>query len=378
MEASALERELRERFGAFDWLYETGNFARAGDIARAYLGLRSGTPLPFVFPHGVDTGENPEPEDVDRAEPVYLAVREDIGAQAAALKPVLNFPHPWLLLPKTQAVLEEGEGTLFIGAPSGPDNNENLYAAIQRLDLPKPWGIMLKFRGLDPADFEWWEARGFVTHTAGTAASIDFYPNQRAALMQYRTIAVSYLSTIAVFAALLGRQVALVPGAALQFVTGPNSDFVRHDRKEEVGAAWSRLLSDDREVRTAEAKRLLGQAFLAPPTELRARISASLATVKDEYYLPSLPSWLSRRQTAQLLRRKVPVHKLLPNPFRTVAGKLAWQLGWSRIGVISGNELAHFGLADGEPYSFTTCRSRDVGRRIGLGEGPKKSLTKTS
>lgn len=358
----------------YEWLWTTGKFGGAAQIVRDYLELDADDVLPFVFPHGIDADTNAVAEDATAFEPIYLAVREEIGALARPLKPVLYFPHPWLLLPLPE-VLPIGEGTLFVGPPSGPGNNSNLYDAIRSLDLPKPWGISLKYRGLDKGDFTWWQDRGFRTHTAGLVSSPDFYRIQRETLLRYETVALPYLSSIAVLASNLRRKVVGIPDVEMSVVTGPDYDsiYINHDRRDLVSRTWGTLLGSDRDAAYQLSLDLMGAKFLAPPSTLRAQIQSSIATIREPVYLHGVRSAWMRRAITAMLSRGIPVHKFLPNPLTAAMRKMTYALNINRIGIMIGSEFSHFGLLGGDKkFEFYRARGYHVGRNSGLGDGLKR------
>ncbi len=358
----------------YSWLWTTGQFGGSARIVRDYLDLDDDDVLPIVFPHGIDADTNAVAEDATRYEPLYLAVRKAIGDLAAPIKPVLYFPHPWLMLPPPEDA-PAAQGTLFVAPPSSPRNNLNLYEAICKSDLPKPWGIMLKFRGLDERDFAWWRERGFATHTAGPSSSPDFYLNQRQALLQYETVALSYLSSIAVLASNLRRKLVGIPDVDMHIVSPIDYDrvYINHDRREIVTGTWGILLGEDREAAYRLSLNLMGAEFMAPKEELRRRIIEAIAKIDEPVYFDGIDNRHLRRMLTWLVAKGVHVNKLLPNPASAALRKIAFLLGLNRVGIMSGSEFSHFGmLGHDKRFEFHRTRAFRVGRGSHLGEGPKR------
>jgi hypothetical protein len=364
-----------ERLRRFAWVYESARFAGAGDIVRAYLDLPDDFVLPITFPHGVDTHNINGAEDLKRIEPIYLAVRLDIAAIAEREKSVLRFPHPWLMLPPGGEEIES-RGTLFVAPPSGIDNNRQLFEAARSMDLPRPWGISLKYRGLDPADANWWQERGFIPLSAGPADSIDFYPNQRRMISQFDVVALAYPSSMAVFASHLGKRVVGIRDVEMSFVGSADSLPLYHLRDNSaVKATWAVLLGDDRAKATTLALELLGNPFMASRDELRERLFGAIRDVGLPVYLPTVRSSAAKRLVAALLARGIPAQKLLPNPVSAGMRKLRHLLNIERPYLIEARLFAHYGIMGDPNDSFRYRRywSFQLGRRPGLGEGAKKA-----
>jgi len=366
----ALRQQL-DRFRPYEWLYQTARFGGSDDIIKQYLDLPTDFVLPLTIPHGIETGTNPVPEDIFSPEPIYLAVTESVRDLASPYKNVLEFPHPWLMLPPAE---ESGspKGTLFIASPSSPQNNLNLLEGIRRIDLPKPWGIILKYRGLDRADFEWWEAHGFTTHTAGLVSTPSFYIEQRRILQSYESVALPYLSSIGVFAAHLERNVFAIPNVECWIVTGPDYDHIKQGRDIVVRSTWSRLLSNSPEAKE-EADRLLGMQYLIDKNQLRRKLLESISTAESPVYFPHIKGSLLRRLAIWAASNKIPAHKILPNPISVLMNKVRYLANLNKVGVMVGSEFSHFGVVgESRPFSFSHCLSYQTGWRSGLGDGPKK------
>jgi hypothetical protein len=166
--------------------YISQKYYGCGRILKNCLQLPDEGPLPLTIAHGIDFYAYPSPLAIDILgyEPLYLALREDIAERAAKYKRVIKFPHPWLLIIE-EAKHIQGRGTLFIAPPPSEKHFERMHRRIQEGSYPKPWGILLKDRGLIQSDFDWWAAHGFAVHTAGSVWDQNFLYQLRDIIKNY-------------------------------------------------------------------------------------------------------------------------------------------------------------------------------------------------
>ena len=351
------------------------DFAGAGDIVRSYLELPNDFVLPITFPHGVDSHNINGAEDLGRIEPIYAAVRPDIATVAERQKIVLRFPHPWLMLPAPAETVDRG-GTLFVAPPSGIDNNQRLFEAAKSFDLPRPWEFSLKYRGLDPADANWWKERGFIPLSAGPSNSADFYTNQRRMISEFDVVALAYPSSMGVFASHLGKRVVAIPEVEISFVGSADSLPLYHlPNNSAVKATWNALLGKDRAKAKDVSLELLGDGFLAPRKELQARLFEAIRGLEQPLYLPALRSNVLMPLVSNLIARKLPAQKLLPNPASAAFRKLRHLVNCDRPYLIEARLFAHYGII-GDPedaFRYRRYWSFQLGGRPGLGEGPKRA-----
>lgn len=376
-EARKFDRQLEDKqawLKPFAKYYSGARFAGADVIIRRFLDLPDDFVLPITVPHGVDTHALSKLLDLERIEPIYLATREDIARTAAATKPALRFPDPWLMLPPTLE-RHRPHGTLFVAPPSSKANNEAFYQAVCRVDLPKPWKISLKHRGLDQGDADWWRERGFDPQSAGAVESPDFFVNQRQMICESEMLCISYPTSMAVFAAQLGRRVIAVPEVEMLFI-GDEVSLPYYNLKDRGPAqsTWKALLSEDKAVAKREALELLGTRFMAKPDELRGRLFEVIRSLKEPIHLSGRVSGTSHRLITAALRQGFPAHKLLPNPVAAGIRKVRHQLRLDRLYLIRARLFAHYGIM-GDPEDSLEIEGRwsfDLGGRPGLGDGPKR------
>ena len=360
------------RFQPFAAIYEGSRFAGSDRIVKDYLGIPAELPIPVTFQHGVPTGTSASTFDIEKPEPLFLALTEEGARAAEPLKPVLRFPHPWLMLPP---MMNDGASkprrTLFIALPSGPGNNQRLYDAISSSDLPRPWSILLKWRGLNKDDFDWWRARDFAVHTAGYPSGASFYLNLRSIIASHDRVVLPYATSLAVFAAAMSKRIEIISDVDMHYVT--EADLIVPNDGEAL-VTWNKLLSEDVDIAQQEAFRLLGVPFLADKDVMSARLFDAFQEVDNPVHLAGVPKGVITTVLTTAWKQGVPVPKLLPTPVHTIARKFMHLAGLNRLTLVTGNEFHHFGITQGPGLRLTPCRAYQVGRKIGLGEAPRTEL----
>lgn len=194
------------RYASF---YTTSAYMGANVIFRAYFGLDSGHPVPLSLSHGVDYGHCHYPQDVKALEPIHWSYNEHLHRAALAYKPSLLLPHPWAML-TSAANVPEGSGTLLIGPPPGPVNDERLFRLVDG-SLEGEVAILVKARGAYEESLRYWRDRGITPVTAGPPDE-GFYPRLAQLLGPYRRVVGGTFSGALVFAASIGREVRLLRG----------------------------------------------------------------------------------------------------------------------------------------------------------------------
>jgi len=159
--------------------------------------------------HGVDFGHSFYPYDIKSPEPIHWSCNEETHREALAYKPSLLLPHPWIMS-VAKKELPVGSGTLIVGPPPGPVNDERLYRLVEKL-LDGDCSILVKARGAYQASFRFWEERGIKPVTAG-APDGHFYARLAQLLCQHRRIVSGTFSSALIFAASVERQVELLRG----------------------------------------------------------------------------------------------------------------------------------------------------------------------
>lgn len=327
------------------------------EIIRNYLRLPAGTILPITIPHGVDFGHLQRPLDIHAINPIHLASTETSARAAAAYKVVLRFPHPWLFLVRHMAV-PQGAGTLFIAPPPCRHAFEVMAEHVREGTYEQPWGVLIKDRGAAAEDFLWWEARGFRTHTAGSAQESAHFLKLRDILALYKHVASPNMSSAVVFALTLGRTASAIPDVTLESLeTGDYEESLRL-MAPDMSAVWRNLISDNVGVAVAEAEALLGIEFWADKEILRERLVSVIeaAAVAPLHLHPLRTGGFAYRLCVALAREGVPVHRLFPNPLKKIRYRIARRLLLHRLTIVSGSEFGHYKVV-GKPTSLTFRRA---------------------
>lgn len=222
MKVSALAR--------YDRFYTNPAYMGVKAILRSYLGLDADHPVPLSVAHGVDFGHAYYPQDVISAEPIHWSCNEEVHRAAQAYKPSILLPHPWMMVTR-EMDLGAGAGTLVVGPPPGPVNDERLYRLIEK-SVGDDWAILIKVRGACEDSFRFWEERGVKPVTAGPSDD-QFYPRLARLLGGYRRIVGPTFSSALIYAAAIGREIELACGFAHRTIE-------RRDYEKEVNWASPR------------------------------------------------------------------------------------------------------------------------------------------
>jgi len=192
----------------FEHLFRASQLMGSCDTLREFLDWPVQYPIPLSISHGVDFGHCFHPMDVDAPEPIHWATNDRMLRAARSIKPAILAPHPWALITR-KLPAESGRGTLVIGPPPSPSNDDRLLKLISdksRADTT----ILVKARGSYRGSIDFWEQRGFKTTTA-EAPDGRFYERLHAVLSRFATVMGPTFSSALVFAAALRKRVVLVP-----------------------------------------------------------------------------------------------------------------------------------------------------------------------
>lgn len=328
-------------------IFSSAKYYGCDEIIKSSLGLRDEGPLPITIPHGVDFYHLKIDLDLIGYEPIYIAFRDDIAERAAKVKVVLKFPHPWLLIVSEQKN-QRGLGTLFIAPPPSQSNFETMMSVIVAGDYPKPWGVLIKERGTQPQDFLWWENHGFAVYSAGPIDDKLFFYKLRDIFAKYENVASPNMSSAIIFAAAMNRRALALPNVCLSNIDVSNwADLVDLDDSDgKIAAVWRSLLSEDLMRARSQAEDLLGMKYMGKPEELRAKLVAAIDSVAEKpVYLSVAGFGMLYGICLWLLKKKIPIHKLLPNPLVKVAARLLASCRLNRLTIYTGSDFAHYGLA---------------------------------
>jgi len=263
--------------------YKSCFYMGAAKILREHLGLPPSTAIPFSLAHGVDMGHCDRAIDVEGPEPIHWAYNQDILARSSPIKPCITLPHPWLLLADPSE--PRGKGTLVIGPPPGPVNDERLAKSLERAGV-KDFDVLVKARGDAVRSSAYWKSRGKNTVTAGVIEDQAFYEKLRRIFHRYERVIGCTLSSALFFASAVGLRCDVVLDysyfayetddyrARVQFKGALGRDFVRH-------------MVDGNVAETRElARTTLGEGYLAPAVTLRAQVEEAVRTLRSPVYVP--------------------------------------------------------------------------------------------
>ena len=310
--------------------------------------------MPLVFPHGIDYFQAKVLCDLHCHEPLYVATRQDIYEKAIKLREVIKFPHPWLFLIDADAS-PLGDGTLFIAPDPGLGTNEELYKGILAQDFVKPWGILLKERGLIKEDFEWWRVRGFRTHCVGNHTNLNFYQDLKNVLSGYIQVATAQFTSAAFFAASLSMRVRIIEDVCtnsnhrLQYGQH-SSPHHREDVNDKIKDVWSRLTSSDLDVSREVALEYLGIDFMGTKEELKSRYHHAINCIKRPLHLYPIHNINIYNIILKLIAVGIPVYKFYPFPIRKVISRLRAFIGFHHVLYIRAAEFHDFGIISDKGY----------------------------
>ncbi len=311
------------------------------------LSLNKDLSLPITIPHGIDSHQLMMDLDLHCHEPIYMAFRDDIAERVEKFKIVLKFPHPWLLI-IAEHKNRKGNGTLFIAPPPSIKNFEAILLEINGCDYPKPWGVLIKDRGVRSEDFQWWEKRGFAVHTAGSSNDKKFFYKLREIIGSYACVASPNMSSAVIFAVAMNRAAFALPNVQITCVDADHLDeiIVLDDTDGKIASVWRNLLSDDLILARSQAENLLGMKYMDEPEELRKRITKAIASVADKpvHLFPSDNRFLYN-VCIWLMGKGIPVQKLFPNPLKKILNRTLSYFRLNRLTIISGSDFAHYGVA---------------------------------
>lgn len=271
-----------DELARYDRFYTNAAQMGVNCIFRDFFALPADHPVPLSVAHGVDFGHSFYPQDVMAAEPIHWSCNEDVHRQALAYKPSILLPHPWMMLTEQSPALP-GQGTLIIGPPPGPVNDERLYRLVEG-ELGDGAAILIKVRGPCRDSFRFWEERGVKPVTAG-APDEQFYRRLVKMLGSYRRIIGPTFSSALVFAAAIGRDVDLVHGFAYRTIE-------RRDYEDEVNWASSRAREIvrvfSREGQAAKqhlAREILGSELVFDKAEKLDELRRLIAGLRGPFWM---------------------------------------------------------------------------------------------
>lgn len=265
-------------------LYWNAHWYGAADILREYLGLAPDYVIPLALPHGVDFGQVHPVQDLLAVEPIHWAHNTAIMRAVTPLKPALAIPHPFLLVLMRQKIAAR-EGTLVVGPPPGPVNDERLLALLHDLE-PQTTTILVKPKNGYQQSMEFWRSHGFRAATLSDFGPAN-YDTMARLLNRTSTVIGCTFSSLVVFAAAAGAEVKLLRGYQYDCYdlveidsTYEVIDWQSPRASEIVGKFASRPLDEV----TALARQILGSDLEFDPASIRAALDAAIRELDEPIY----------------------------------------------------------------------------------------------
>ena len=338
----------------FKNIYKNAEKSGIKSIVVDYLGLDPLEPMPLVFPHAIDYYQAKILCDLHCHEPLYVATRVDIYEKAKLVREAIEFPHPWLFL-IDGVTLSLGLGTLFIASDPGLESSEKLYKGIQAGDFIKPWGVLLKDRGLLTEDVNWWQDRGFQTHCAGNHTNPTFFQDLKGILTRYDQVATAHFTSAAFFAASLSMSVRIVEDVCLDGIAPLdygqiNNPNYTNDVDEKIKKIWIRLTSSDSEVSRMAALEHLGINFMKTKDELKSQYYHAVSNIKRPIHLYPIESEYIYRVILKLISLGIPIQRCYPFPVRKLMTRFSSYLGFNFCLKVRVADFHDFGIIENKGY----------------------------
>ena len=208
-------------------------------------------------------------------------------------------------------ILPEGEGTLIVGPPPGPVNDEALFRLIEG-KINKP-AILIKARGEIDGSIQFWRDRGVTPVTAG-APNDGFYDRLITLLASHRTIVGPTFSSALIFAAAIGRDIQIVRGFTHRTLEG-------RDYENEVNWASSRAQKIVRLFTGADQAEIQRTARHLLGADLEFDRRAKIAELEEVVGALSSPFWMD------------PDIRMPPPFFRRALAMASGKIGFLNAGV---------------------------------------------
>lgn len=269
-----------ERLKRFEGLYRLSRYMGAADILRKFLGLSDDAPVPLSLSHGVDFGHYHHPCDIDVVEPLHWSYNREIHDAASAIKPSIFAPHPWAITTHTRTV-PRSRGVLVVGPPPSPENDQRLYELI-KTDANADWTVLVKARGEYQGSIAFWTEQGLNAITA-RGPDGSFYERLFGIIAGFDTIVGCTFSSALVFAASLGKNVALLKTYSWEVYEPANYEnevWLHSPRARQI---VRRFADGNSGAKHDLARELLGFDALADVERIREDLRLAIEALKRPY-----------------------------------------------------------------------------------------------
>lgn len=260
----------------FEALYRSVTYLGADSLLRNFLGLPDEYVLPLTIAHGVDFGQVHGAMDVRGPEPLYWACNRDSLRKAAAVKPAILIPHPFLLA-ASRLKPEAGDGTLVIGPPPGPAHDRALRALLRGRESEAT--ILVKPKQGYERSLDFWRSEGFQAITLADQGAPS-YGHLAQFLQRFANIVSPIFSSVVFFAAALGKPVEMLSGFRVRAWETADIEEAFAFRSDEARAVASIFIEHDRERQRTVAGTLLGAAIDRSPRSIREELEHRIASLQ--------------------------------------------------------------------------------------------------
>jgi hypothetical protein len=325
-----------------DKFFYSAKYYGSNIIIKNYLNLKNNF-LPITIPHGVDFFFHEKLViDLQANEPIYCCFRDDIYESARKIKVAIKFPHPWLFLIKNKKKNQKNSsGSLFVLPPPSYDIFDKIYKKIILGNYPKPWGVLLKERGLLSQHKNWWIKKNFLVHSAGTMNDSNFYYKLLNVLNIYSKIILPNMSSVGIFAASINKDIRVLPNLTIKIIDTekvviPQVDSVNYIKTQKV---WKNLLSKKPGIAKKQALFLLGYKYLKKSLKIELLKNINKIKNKPFFFKRSYPSFIYKILIF-FLYLSIPIHKIIDKNFKDLLDKFLLIIKRKRVMV---NQISYFG-----------------------------------
>ncbi|WP_377347483.1 hypothetical protein [Pistricoccus aurantiacus] len=253
----------------------------SADLFRNFVGEIQDFPVALSISHGVDFGHCFGVMDIDNIEPIHWSCNQEIHDKASKIKPSIIAPHPWAIL-AGQGLPEAGRGTLVIGPPPGPENDERLYNLIKDR-LIDDVSILIKVRGNYQNSMDFWKSKGITPVTAG-GRDEDFYVRLYKLLSKYRAVVGVTFSSALIFAASIGKEVSLINGYCYRFYDVGNYKEKVNFSSSSARRVVKNFLDGSFSDKTELSRYLLGFSYLNESIKIKNHYLEVLNSLKEPFF----------------------------------------------------------------------------------------------
>ena len=278
-------------------LYHYARYFGADRILRRYVGLPDDYVIPLGLAHGVDLGLVSPCQDVLSAEPIHWAHNERVYRAALTVKAAVKLPHP-VLLAIAGKPRRLGKGTLVVGPPPGPVNDQRLLDILglaNRADTT----ILVKPKRHFERSIQFWQGKGFNAVTLADRGEPS-YDRIVELFSDYDRIVGCTFSSAIVFGAAMGMDVELLKDFYCRTYETTEVAQCYSSRWDLAAEIVRPFANSNRAETTAVANQLLGSELLFEPAEIRALLDLSIKELTEPVHFHAAYRPTMRRLVAEI------------------------------------------------------------------------------